>query len=69
MTGQFFGHPRAKDQLLLRVMQDVETNHAGIEVAVVTHNRTSLSNYDNIVLNMLRNGPPDAAVASAQDKP
>src|ERR1700721_959352 len=56
MTGQLFGHSRTKNQLLCGVMQNVEANHAGIEVAILTHNRISLSNYDITSLYVLRNG-------------
>jgi len=48
-------------------MQDVETNHAGVEVAVITHNRISLSNYDNIDLNDLRINLVTAAAVNTHD--
>jgi hypothetical protein len=37
MASQFFGHSRAKDQLLIRMVQDVEPDHPGIEIAIIVH--------------------------------
>ena len=48
VPGEFFCHARAKDQLLLRMMENVEADHSGIEIAVVCHirKRRSLSRND-----------------------
>jgi hypothetical protein len=49
MSGKFFGHASAKDHLLLRVVQDMQADHAGIQVAVVVvhhRKRRSLSIYE-----------------------
>jgi hypothetical protein len=37
VPGQFFTHARAKNGPFFCVMQNVQTDHAGIEVAIVVH--------------------------------
>jgi hypothetical protein len=37
VAGQFFNHTEAEDGLLGRVVQDVQTDQAGVEVAVLSY--------------------------------
>ena len=50
MTSQFFGHSRAKDELLIRMVQNVEADHPGIEIAIIVHHwRSFLKTPINLV--------------------